>query len=68
MDAVWIPVCGHAKGGVWMAIISYGFLTLKLMKNLDLAVLVQLTMSSKQGKKLLKSALTFILMASAPHK
>ena len=34
-----------------MAIISYGFLPLKLTEYLDLAVLVQLTVSSEQGKK-----------------
>ena len=50
-----------------MAIISYGFLPLKSTKSLDLAILVQLTMSSKQGKKLLKSALSFILKANKPH-
>ena len=33
VDTVWIPVCVHARDGVWMTIISYEFLSLKLAKK-----------------------------------
>ena len=38
VDNVWIPVCVHARDGVWMTIISYGFLSLKVGQKVGIAV------------------------------
>ena len=43
------------------------FMWIFMYENWDLAVSVRLTVSSKQGKKLLKSALSIILKANKPH-